>query len=353
VNRKRMTPYKYNTNVSNITTLTDTSSSASRHLASLDLIIEAVFEDLALKHSIVRDIESSTQDHCVFATNTSAIPIARIAEASSRPENLIGMHYFSPVPNMPLLEVIPHEGTGDRAKAVACEVGTKQGKTVVVVKDVPGFYVNRCLGPYLVEVTALIRDGASLQLIDKAMKNFGMPVGPITLADEVGLDVTSHVATFLSNADLGVRMAGGDVNILSGMTKEGWLGRKSGRGFYKYDGKKKTINNEAADYVKSFVNNDLNLTEEDIQNRIVSRFVNEAAKCLEDEIISNPVAGDIGLVFGSGFPPFLGGPFRYLDSHGADKFVGMMNGIADHFGPQFEPCQLLKDHAISGKKFHV
>jgi enoyl-CoA hydratase / long-chain 3-hydroxyacyl-CoA dehydrogenase len=198
----------------------------------------------------------------------------------------------------------------------------------------------------------LVRDGVPLETLDKAMKNFGMPVGPITLADEVGIDVTSHVAGFLSKADLGVRMEGGDISLMENMIAKGWLGKKSGQGFYTYDKKKKTINDEVKAYVKGFVQQDLGLKEPEIQDRIVSRFVNEAAKCLEDEIIENPVVGDIGLVFGTGFAPFRGGPFRYLDQVGVARYVDTMNGFADRYGPQFEPCQLLKDYAATDKKFH-
>ena len=202
------------------------------------------------------------------------------------------------------------------------------------------------------QVSALVRDGVQLEDLDKAMKNFGMPVGPVTLADEVGVDVTSHVATFLSNADLGTRMTGGDVSLMSKMIEKGWLGKKAGQGFYTYDGKKKTINSEVKAYVKEFVKEDLGLKEKEVQDRIVCRFVNEAAKCLEDEIIENPVVGDIGLVFGTGFAPFRGGPFRYLDQIGVANYVAMMNGFAEKYGPQFEPCQLLKDYAAANKKFH-
>lgn len=347
-----MTNYQYNTNTSNVVGLADNMENWKKHFGRADMVIEAVFEDIDLKRKIVAQCEEVTPDHCIFATNTSAIPIADIAKGAKRPEQIIGMHYFSPVPQMPLLEVIPHEGTTDMAKAAALEVGTKQGKTCIEVKDVPGFYVNRCLGPFLVEVSALVRDGVGLEAMDKAMKNFGMPVGPITLADEVGIDVTHKVASFLSQADLGVRMSGGDVTLMENMINKGWLGKKSGQGFYTYDGKKKTINSEVQTYVKEFAERDLGLKEEDIQNRIISRFINEAAKCLEDEIISDPVVGDIGLVFGTGFAPFRGGPFRYLDTIGADKYVGMMNDLAGEYGPQFEPCQLLKDYASSGKKFH-
>ena len=153
--RKRLTKFQHNINTSNVTLLTDDTPTWKTHFGHADLIIEAVFEDLDLKRKIVADMESVTPDHCVFATNTSAIPIADIAQGAKRPENIIGMHYFSPVPSMPLLEIIPHESTSDTAKATAYEVGSKQGKTCILVKDVPGFYVNRCLGPFLVEVRCL------------------------------------------------------------------------------------------------------------------------------------------------------------------------------------------------------
>ena len=350
--RKRMTKHKHNQNTANVVGLSDNTESWKDHFGKADMVIEAVFEDINLKHKVVKEIEEVTPDHCIFATNTSAIPIADIAKASKRPEQLVGMHYFSPVPSMPLLEIIPHAGTSDLTTASAYNVGTKQGKTCIAVKDVPGFYVNRCLGPFLVEVSALAKDGASLELLDKSMLNFGMPVGPVTLADEVGIDVANHVAQYLSKADLGVRMTGGDISLMGEMVEKGWLGKKSGQGFYTYDGKKKTISAEVKQYAKDFADRDLGLTEEDVQNRIVSRFVNEAVKCLEDEIISDPVNGDIGLIFGTGFAPFRGGPFRYLDTYGVDKYVAMMNGFAETYGPQFEPCQLMKDMAASGKKFH-
>ncbi len=181
-----------------------------------------------------------------------------------------------------------------------------------------------------------------------------MPVGCLTLADNVGLDVATKVATFLANADLGVRMEGGDIAIMEKMMEKGWLGKKTGNGFYTYDkkGKKKGVNPEVEAFVRQYIDEDLNLDGQEIQDRIISRIVNEAAKCLEDEIISDPVVGDIGLVFGTGFAPFHGGPFRYLDTVGVDKYVGMMEGFANKYGPQFEPCQILKDYAGAGKKFH-
>jgi enoyl-CoA hydratase/long-chain 3-hydroxyacyl-CoA dehydrogenase len=217
--------HKHNQNTANIVPLSDNSPSWKQHLGQADLVIEAVFEDINLKHSVIKEMEEVLPEQCVFATNTSAIPSEDIAHGSKRPDQLSGMHYFSPVPQMPLLEIIPHKGTSDQTIAAAYNVGVKQGKTCITVKDVPGFYVNRCLGPFLVEVSALARDGASLELLDKSMTNFGMPVGPVTLADEVGIDVSNKVATFLSNADLGVRMTGGDISLMGDMVEKGWLGR--------------------------------------------------------------------------------------------------------------------------------
>ena len=222
----------------------------------------------------------------------------------------------------------------------------------MVISD--GILFNRCLGPVLVETTALVKEGVPLEKLDAAMKKFGMPVGPITLIDEVGVDVAGKVASFLSDADLGVRMDGGDVSLMTNMVEKGWLGKKSKQGFFTYEGKKgKKIGSEVTSYLKDFTGGKVSdMSETDIQDRIATRLINEAAMCLQDSIIETPVDGDIGLVFGIGFSPFKGGPFRYLDSVGVSSYVDKMNGFADKLGGQFEPCQLLKDYAASGKKFH-
>lgn len=246
--------------------------------------------------------------------------------------------------------------------AAAMEVGSRQGKTPIFVKDVPGFFVNRCLAPFMVEVTALVMEGVELEKIDKAMKSFGMPVGPITLSDEVGIDISAHVGAFMSKADLGVRMQGGDTGVMSKMVEKGWLGRKSGKGFYMYPpkpakGAAKQLNPEVvAELSKVLAEKGIKgpstLSVEDIQYRLISKFVNEAAFCLQDEIIRAPADGDIGAVFGIGFPPFMGGPFRMLDINGVQPFVDRMNRYRDTYGPQFEPAQILKDYAAANKKFH-
>ncbi|CEG37555.1 fatty acid oxidation alpha mitochondrial [Plasmopara halstedii] len=355
VKRKRMTIFDRDAVMAKIVPLSDEDDIWIKHIMKADLAIEAVFEDLALKHKVLSDLEKYVPNDCVLATNTSALPIADIASACKRPENVIGMHYFSPVPSMPLLEIIRHAGTSDATASKALDLGLRQGKTAIVVKDVPGFYVNRCLGPYIAETLALVADGVDPETLDKLITKWGLPVGPITLADEVGLDVAYHVNQTLSKA-LGVRMNGGDAKLFEEMIAKGFLGKKSGKGFFVQpsNGKKakKILNADATNIVKKFQKEDRKLSEEDTVNRLISRFVNEAVLCVQDEIIESPLEGDIGAVFGIGFPPFIGGPFRYVDKVGSAKFTEMMQRYADQYGPQFAPAPLLQDMAKTNKKFH-
>lgn len=355
VKRRRMTKNTRDTTMSRIVGLTD-ANDWQKHFAKADLVVEAVLEDLNLKHKVIDQFEAVIPEDCVLATNTSALPIRDVAAKAKRPENILGMHYFSPVDKMPLLEIITHEGTSNEAASRAVATGLKQGKTVIVVKDVPGFYVNRCLGPYMTEVVALIQDGIPIDQLEKAMKKYGYPVGPITLCDEVGMDVAAHVQETLSG-DLGVRMQGGDSQALMDLVDAGILGRKSGAGFYLYPktkGKKakREENPEVKNVLKKYMRTPLKLEEIDIQQRLAWRFVNEALFCLQDGVIANPVDGDIGAVFGVGFPPFRGGPFRELDRIGAQKYVDTMKSYADKYGPQFEPAQIIVDMAKENKKFH-
>ena len=354
VKKRRMTGYERDTIMSRVIPLSDEDAGWKGHMAKCDLVLEAVFEDLALKHKVVQEMEEIISENCIVATNTSALSVGDIASVSKRPENVIGMHYFSPVPMMPLLEIIKHEKTSDEVAARAVDVGLRQGKTCIVVKDVPGFYVNRCLGPYLAETLALVRDGVPLDALDKMVTKWGMPVGPITLADEVGVDVAAHVNETLSEA-LGVRMLGGDPGIFRDMITAGLLGKKSGAGFYthpKSKKEKKALNPAALELVKKYLGTDLKLSAEESLDRMICRFVNEAVLCVQDEIVASPTEGDIGAVFGIGFPPFLGGPFRYVDGVGSTKFNEMMLGFAGKYGEQFTPCPLLQDMAKTNKTFH-
>lgn len=285
-----------------------------------------------------------------------------IAEAATRPERVVGMHYFSPVEKMPLLEIIPHAGTSEDALAAAFALGSKQGKTIIIVKDVPGFYVNRCLGPFMVESMALLGEGVEPEQLDKAMQAYGFPVGPITLADEVGIDVAGHVRSFLAD-HLGDRMLGSDGAAMDEMMKNQWLGKKTGKGFFVYDKKGKSkgpnggkvINPGAQEILqraRQGITQRTDIATTEIQERMTFRFVKEAILCLQDDIIRSPVDGDIGAVFGIGFPPFRGGPFRYADAYGTAKLSDQMQRYADQVGVQFSPPQLLKDLARDNKKFH-
>jgi 3-hydroxyacyl-CoA dehydrogenase/enoyl-CoA hydratase/3-hydroxybutyryl-CoA epimerase len=313
-----------------------------------DLVIEAVFEDLAVKRQVFAEAEAVLPPEAVLASNTSTIPIGRIAEGARHPERILGMHFFSPVDRMPLLEVIPSAMTGPTAIATAVRFGKKMGKTVIVVADSPGFWVNRILFPYLNEAGHLLAEGVPIDVIDRAIVKFGFPVGPITLLDEVGMDVGLKASQVMHH-NFGDRMQPGDG--VAKMVAAGRLGRKSGKGFYLYrNGHKTEPDPEAYQLlgVKPLAGTD----PAGVEQRLVLMLVNEAALALSEQVVRSPRDGDIGAVFGIGFPPFRGGPLRYIDSLGAAQVVSRMESFAALHGPRFTPAPILVEMARTGGRYY-
>jgi 3-hydroxyacyl-CoA dehydrogenase/enoyl-CoA hydratase/3-hydroxybutyryl-CoA epimerase len=313
-----------------------------------DLVVEAVFEDLKLKHEVLHDVEKVCRPDTIFASNTSSLPITDIATGSTHPETVIGMHYFSPVHKMPLLEIITHKKTAPWVVATCVEVGRRQGKTVIVVNDGAGFYTSRILAPYMNEAAHLLAEGADIAELDRALVDFGFPVGPITLLDEVGIDVAGKVGKIMHQA-FGERLrpAGATEVLLA----DGRLGRKAKKGFYTYDGKKKEV--DAGVYaLLPGGKSRKRLDRSEMAERCVLQFVNEAIRTLGDGVLRSARDGDIGAVFGLGFPPFLGGPFRYADAEGPGRLLERTEHYQEKLGARFEPAPLLLEYVKAGKRFY-
>ncbi|NCF26857.1 MAG: fatty acid oxidation complex subunit alpha FadJ [Gammaproteobacteria bacterium] len=317
-------------------------------LESASLVIEAVFEDRDLKRKLLAEVESLDQDQVIFASNTSSIPISEIAAGSRHPANVIGMHYFSPADRMPLLEVVITEQTAPQVTATCVAYGKRQGKTVIAVRDGAGFYTSRILAPYLNEAAWLLTEGVAVQTIDRALVDFGFPLGPLALLDDIGIDVAYKVSRVLSDA-FGLRMQAPEG--MQRLVEEGHVGRKSGRGFYVHDGRPRRRVNDAVDELVGLT------SEKDtgtipIAERCVLQMVNEAARCLESGILRSARDGDVGAVFGLGFPPFLGGPFRYADTLGAAKVVDRLSHFAELHGERYQPAEILRGLAERGQNFY-
>ncbi len=313
-----------------------------------DLVIEAVYEDLALKRQVFREIETRVRDDCILASNTSTIPISQVADAVARPERVLGMHFFSPVDKMPLLEIIASERTEPWATATAVRYGRALGKTVIVVGDRPGFWVNRILAPYLNEAGRLLAEGVPVETIDRAMVRFGFPVGPVTLLDEVGLDV-AHKASRVLHEAFGARLQPTDG--LTRMLEDGRLGRKNRRGFYRYeDDKRREVDLAAYEIIGAGADPDV--SREDVQARLVFAMLNEAVLALDEGVVRSARDGDVGAVFGMGFPAFRGGPLRYLDELGLSDAVDTLRDLARAYGDRFAPAPRLVAMMRAGETFY-
>lgn len=321
----------------------------------IDVVIEAVLEDLELKHKVLKEVEAHTGADAIFASNTSTIPIGQLAEASERPEQVIGMHYFSPAHKMPLLEIVVGPRTAPWVISTCVALGKRQGKTVILVNDGTGFYTTRIIGPYLAEAVRLLTEGVAIERIDRSLVEFGFPVGPMLLVDEVGIDVAQKIGEILSQA-YGERM--GSTGALERLVQEKRLGKKNGRGFYRYEaqegGSFERKDEEVDDSVYELldIKPEAEPDREEIALRCVLAMVNEAVRCYEDGILRSARDGDVGAVFGLGFPPFLGGPFRFIDDRGVESVVALFSDYRNRFGERFEPAALLSTLAERHIGFH-
>ena len=316
---------------------------------ALDLVIEAVYEDLSVKRQTLADVESNCGKSTIFASNTSSLPIAEIAADARRPEQVIGMHYFSPVHKMPLLEVVVTPTTLPWVTATCVEFGKQQGKTVIVVKDGPGFYTSRILGPYLNEASFLIGEGVAIERIDAALVKWGFPIGPIALLDEIGIDVAAKVGLTLHEA-FGERMT--PAPGIDGLLKDQRFGKKNQRGFYSYGQRKGEKVVDRSVYALLGVDPKREEPGDEIAQRCALQMINEAAYCFGEGLLRSARDADIGAIFGLGFPPFRGGPLHYVDSVGAAEFVRRLESYRATRGSRFTPAPVLSELARTGGTFY-
>lgn len=354
VRRRAMNAFQRDQILSRITGVTD-----YKGFGTVDVVIEAVFEDLALKQKVLEEIESVTRPDCIFASNTSSIPISSIAANSKRPELVLGMHYFSPVPKMPLLEIIVTPKTEQWVTATAIDVGIRQGKSVIVVNDGPGFYTTRILAPMLNEALLILEEGGIIEEIDRAMRQFGFPIGPVALIDEVGIDVGAHVTKVL--AELFEQRGVQATDAMQKLVEAGYRGKKNKQGFYLYNAQKKTLpvfgkkkRKEANREIYRFFGGGSrkHFPAAEIQDRLSLVMLNEAAYCLQEGILKSPEDGDLGAILGLGFPPFRGGPFRYMDTLGTSVVVERLGVYNQKLGVRFTPANILVDMAEKGSTFY-
>jgi 3-hydroxyacyl-CoA dehydrogenase/enoyl-CoA hydratase/3-hydroxybutyryl-CoA epimerase len=317
-------------------------------LSQVDLVIEAAVEKLEVKQTVFRGLEARAEGKTVLATNTSALSIDAIADGLAAPERVLGIHFFNPVHRMQLVEIVRGPRTSPAAVDTALRFVKAIGKLPVVVKDSPGFLVNRILLPYMVEAVHLFREGCAVERVDRVMRDFGMPMGPLRLADEVGLEVAQHVALDLqSRLEKPVPID----DTLEKMIARGWLGRKSGRGFYVFGAAKAE---RPAPDLDAMQGRDPAPTQDDarLRDRMVLVMINEAARCLEEGVVAAPEDVDFGLIFGTGWAPFRGGPLRYADALGAAAIVARLEQLQAEVAPYFEPCTRLRTIARAGASFY-
>jgi 3-hydroxyacyl-CoA dehydrogenase/enoyl-CoA hydratase/3-hydroxybutyryl-CoA epimerase len=313
-----------------------------------DLVVEAVVENVDIKRQVLSEFEAIAGPNAVFATNTSTIPITDIAAQARRPENVVGMHFFNPVDRMPLVEVIRGAKTSDTAMVTVANFARKLGKTVVYCNDGPGFVVNRILGPYMNESGFLLEEGNTIESIDKAMVDFGMPMGPMALLDEVGIDVAAKVAKILGAA-FGDRME--PSHVVDTLYADGRFGKKNGKGLYLYEaGKRKDPDPSVYKLlnIKSMHPADAQAVVE----RMIFAMVNEAAMILDEKIVASAAELDLAMIMGTGFPPFRGGLLRYADKLGLPYILARLDDLAQKHGKRFLATAALRKLAERDGKFY-
>jgi 3-hydroxyacyl-CoA dehydrogenase/enoyl-CoA hydratase/3-hydroxybutyryl-CoA epimerase len=328
-------------------------------LSGSDVVVEAIVEKMEVKKAVLAELEGHVSENCIIATNTSSLSVEEMASALSRSERFCGMHFFNPVHRMPLVEVIRAPGTSDEAVATIYRLALDLGKVPVVVGDGPGFLVNRILGLYLNEAGFLLSDGASIEMIDRVAKRFGMPMGPLRLVDEVGIDVSTHAGASLHGA-LGERLTPAPALLELGRT--GRLGKKGGLGFYQYeDGKDKGVDDSIYAELPSVptpsTSSAGSLTGEDgedlIRRRLVLAMINEAARILGDGIAASAADVDIAMIMGTGFPPFRGGLLRFADTLHPRGLVDQLEQLAEMHGERFTPAPILVQLAAEDQKLYA
>jgi 3-hydroxyacyl-CoA dehydrogenase / enoyl-CoA hydratase / 3-hydroxybutyryl-CoA epimerase len=346
ISRRKVTLEKKAEVLGRITATTDYAA-----LAGCDLIVEAVFEDMKIKADVTAKVEAAVGKDCIFASNTSTLPITDLAKASARADQFIGIHFFSPVDKMNLVEIIRGKATGDVAVAKALDFVRQIRKTPIVVNDARFFYANRCIIPYINEGIRMVAEGVEPVLIENAAKLVGMPLGPLQLVDETSIDLGVKIAK-ATKAAMGDAYPDGAVDkVLFAMADQGRLGKKSNAGFYAYDAEGKRTglwDGLDAAYPVADAQPDLS----SVQHRLLMAQVLEAVRALEDGVLTDIREGDVGAILGWGFAPWSGGPFAWLDMLGAGRAVEICDGLTAKFGPRFTTPKLLRDMAAKGESFY-
>ena len=345
VARKKTTPEKKDAVMALVTATTDYEA-----LKGADLIVEAVFEDPGIKAEVTAKVEAVVGEDCIFATNTSTLPITELAKASKRPEQFIGIHFFSPVERMMLVEIIKGKQTGNRAVAKALDYVRQIRKTPIVVNDARFFYANRCIIPYINEGLRMVKEGVEPALIENAAKQLGFPLGPLQLNDETSIDLGVKIAK-ATRAAMGDAYDDSADEVIFKLFDEGRLGRKSKSGFYNYDEKGKRTglweglaeNWPVADEQPDFT---------DVKHRLAMVQTLEAVRAYEQGVLEDIREGDVGAILGWGFMPWSGGPFSWLDILGADQAVTICDHLTETCGPRFTAPEMLRDLAAKGEGFY-